>query len=42
MFLQRVLHNNTYILYTCFINDNTLPTTMPVLGRKNLSEINPV
>lgn len=41
-FLYRVLHNNTYIFYTSFVNDNTLSTTMPVLGRQNLSEINPI
>jgi len=40
--LYRALHNNTYIYYKCFINDNTLPTTVSVLGRQNLPEINPL
>jgi hypothetical protein len=32
----------TYIYYTCFINDNILSTTVSVLGRQKLSEINPL
>jgi hypothetical protein len=41
--LYRSLRNNTYTYYTCLINDNTnLSTTVPVLGRQNLPEINPL
>ena len=37
-FLYRVLHNDTYV-FTRFINNNTLSTTMPGLGWQNLSKI---
>jgi hypothetical protein len=41
-FLYRALHNNAYISYTCIINETTLSTTVPVLGRQNVSEMNPI
>jgi len=40
--LYRALHNNTYTYYTCLFNDNTLSTTVPVLWRQILPEINPL
>jgi len=39
MFTGHII-NNTYIFYLCIINDNILPSVVPIQGRWKLLEIN--
>jgi hypothetical protein len=39
MLAGHIIHNN-HTFYICITNDNTLPSTVPILGQKTLLEIN--
>jgi len=39
MLAGHITHNN-HIFYICITNDNTLPSTVPILGQKTVLEIN--